>query len=132
MTFETLKKLAAKGTEVSTNEAHRTITFRKKGHGHIEATLSKDATTITCRCTPNFKDCGVEYAAYNEKSYLHPVRFAAMNYNEFRELVKFLNNTDTDGKALPKPEPTRGKKPEVELEIDEELEGTIAEGLVEE
>ena len=110
MTFDTLAKLANKETEVSTNETHRTITFRRKGHGHIEATLSKDGATITCRCTPNFKEAGPAYT-YNERSYLHPVRFKSMPYAEFRTLVTFLNNTETDGKALPKPEPQKKAEP---------------------
>lgn len=126
MTFETLAKLAAKDTLTSTNEAHRTITFRRKGFGHIEATLSKDGTTITCRCTPNFTEAGLEYV-YNEKSYLHPVRFKAMPYGEFRKLVTFLNNTELEGKALPKPEPTRIRKPNIEVDEAEELiQGTVA------
>lgn len=125
MTIETITKLATKAMQVSTNEAHRTITFRRKGFGHIEATLSKDGTTITARCTPNFTKAGLDYV-YNEKSYLHPVRFKAMPYAEFRKLVSFLNTTDLDGKALPKPEPTRVRKaPELEFEADEELAGTV-------
>lgn len=128
MTIDSITKLATKAMQVSTNEAHRTITFRRKGHGHIEATLSKDGSTITCRCTPNFKDFEGLESKYNEKSYLHPVRFPAMTYADFRKLVTFLNTTDTDGKALPKPEPTRVRKPkeELEVEVDEELVGTVA------
>ena len=117
MTYETLTTLANKQVVISINEKYRTITFRRKLHGHIEATISKDGKTITCRCTPNFTETGLEYE-YNERSYLHPVRFKAMSYNEFRKLVTFLNNTETDDKALPKPE----SRVKVE-EVDEELLG---------
>lgn len=127
MTIETIQKLATKSMDVSTNETHRTVTFRRKGFGHIEATLSKDGATITCRCTPNFTEAGIPYT-YNERSYLHPVRFKAMSYNDFRKIVSFLNNTELDGKALPKPEPLNKKAPELEFEPDEEIAGTVAEG----
>ena len=128
MTFETLAKLANKEVSVTTNDKYRMIAFNRKGHGRIEATLSSDGTTITARCTPNFKDAGLEYT-FNERTYLMPCRFKAMTYNDFRVLVKFLNNTETSGKHLPKPEPIRKKKAAPEPE--EELQGTVAEGIVE-
>lgn len=130
MTIESVAKLATKNLVVSTNEKYRTITFRRKGFGHIEATLSKDGSTITCRCTPNFKETGLDLEyEFNEKSYLHPVRFKSMAYADFRKLVSFLNTTDIEGKALPKPEPTRVRTPKVEVEEEEEeLEGTVAAG----
>ena len=124
MTFETLTKLASKEVSVVINEKYRMIAFNKKGHGRIEATLSKDGTTITARCTPNFKDAGLEYT-FNERTYLMPCRFKSMPYAEFRKLVTFLNNTETSGKHLPKPEPIRVKRPQVEFEPDEELAGTV-------
>ena len=124
MTFETLTKLASKEVSVVINEKYRMIAFNKKGHGRIEATLSKDGTTITARCTPNFKELNPD--KYNERTYLMPCRFKDMPYAEFRKLVTFLNNTETSGKHLPKPEPIRVRKaPELEFEADEELAGTV-------
>lgn len=125
MTFETLKKLAGKEVSVTTNEKYSMIAFNRRGHGRIEATLSKDGTTITCRCTPNFKELNPD--KYNERTYLMPCRFKDMPYGEFRKLVTFLNNTDTSGAHLPKPEPIRVKKPKVEIDEAEELiQGTVA------
>lgn len=128
MTFESLAKLANKEVSVTTNEKYRMIAFNRKGHGRIEATLSKDGSTITCRCTPNFKDAGLEYK-FNERTYLMPCRFKDMPYADFRKLVTFLNNTETSGAHLPKPEPIRVRKPKEEPEVEEEeLEGTVAAG----
>lgn len=126
MTFETLKKLAGKEVSVTTNDKYRMIAFNRKGHGRIEATLSQDGTTITCRCTPNFREAGLEYV-FNERTYLMPCRFKDMPYGEFRKLVTFLNNTETSGKHLPKPEPIRVKKPKIEVdEVEELIQGTVA------